>query len=267
MIRPYALVLGLPALASNLALGLALASTPSSAFAADDPPAAATPADQAEELAKAKARIAELEAEVAALKAQLAGGVPAASPTSPPSPTGEARFASPAAIFRTLSDDYTTSLAELLPTPGDPAETAIFRRELERWVASVNRTYRHAVRWNCRLARTEAKGEGMVATIEPIDAATGASLGEPCSVALEPRIARRVASAARGRAGDDPWILTGTFVPEVRFQPDRMQRGDFDNPPLLGPGAAFLWRLEVDSLVPGRREKPAEPAKPAAPNP
>jgi len=267
VIRPSALALGLPALASILALGLALASTPSSAFAADDPPAAAPPVDQAEELAKAKARIAELEAEVAALKAQLAGGASAPSPTAPPPPTGEARFASPAAIFRTLSDDYTASLAELLPAPGDPAETAIFRRELERWVAGVNRSYRRAVRWNCRLARTEPNGEGMVATIEPMDAATGESLGEPCLVALEPRIARRVASAARGRIGGDPWILTGTFVPEVRFQPGRMQRGDFDNPPLLGPGAEFLWRLEVASLVPGRREGPAEPAAPAAPNP
>ena len=53
----------------------------------------------------------------------------------------------------------------------------------------------------------------------------------------------------------------------VRFQPGRMQRGDFDNPPLLGPGAEFLWRLEVGSLVPGRREKPAESETPAAPSP
>lgn len=239
-------------------------------IAADDPPAGNAPADPADELAKAKARIAELEAEVAALKARLAASPSAPvppTPVQPSAPTGEARFTSPASIFRTMSDEYTRSLAELLPAPGDSAETAIFRRELERWVASVNRSYRHPVRWSGRLVRLEPKGDGMVATMEPIDAATGETLGEAYSVPLEARVARRVAAAARGQPQGETWVLTGTFVPEVRFQPGRMQRGDFDNPPLLGPGAEFLWRLEVGSLVPGRREKPAESETPAVPSP
>ena len=246
-------------------VAFALVAAPAVPMGPDDPPATVAPAGLAEELAKAKARIAELEAEVAALRAQIAGAPPvpaAAAPAADADP-----FASPAAIRRALESDYTRSLAERLPAAGDATATAIFRRELERWVAGANRGYRHPVRWNGRLLKSEPSGERLLVTLEPIDPRSGDSLGEAFTVALEPRIARRMAAAARANVNGEPWTVVGTFVPEVRANPDRMERGDFDNPPLLGPGAELFWRLEVDSLVPARREKPAETAAPAAPAP
>lgn len=237
------------------------------AIAADPPATPDAPADLAGELARAKARIAELEAEVAALKAQLASSPAAAPPAVPvqsnPVPVQPDPFASPGSIRAALEADYTKALAETLPSPGDPAATAAFRRELERWIASANRTFRHAVRWNARLVRSEPQGERLLVTLVPVDPASGASLGEEYTASLEPRIARRLPAAARNRTDGEPWVVAGTFVPEIRYRPERMERGIFDNPPLLGPGAEFLWRLEVESMVPDRRERPGEP--PAAP--
>lgn len=248
--------------AALLPLGLAAAPAPRPA----DPPAATAPAGLADELTKAKARIAELEAEVARLKAQLATP-PAAAPAAPASsPVADtAPFASPASVRLALEGDYTRSLAERLPAAGDQTAAAIFRRELERWVAGANRSYRHAVRWHGRLVRTQPQGERLAVTLAPVDPVSGDSLGEEFTATLEPRIARRLSDRARTAAGD-PWTLVGTFIPEIRANPDRMERGIFDNPPLLGPGAEFRWRVEVESLVPARREPPAEPAtEPAAP--
>ena len=173
-------------------------------------------------------------------------------------------FESPTAIRRGLEGDYTRSLAVRLPATGDQAATAIFRRELERWVAGANRSYRHPVRWYGRLVRTQPQGERLAVTLAPVDPVSGDPLGEEFTVTLEPRIARRLSNPARPTAGD-PWVLAGTFVPEIRANPDRMDRGIFDNPPLLGPGAEFRWRIEVESLVPTRREPAAEPAAPPAP--
>lgn len=224
--------------------------------AARDEPAA----DLAGELARAKARIAELEAEVAALKAQLAAA-PSVAPKAPPSATADP-FAHPSAIRRSLEAEYTDSLAEALPAPGDAAATAIFRRELDRWVASVNRSYRKPVRWNVRVKKTETQGDRLLATLVPLDPASGDPAGDEFTVPIEARIARRVAATARNSSNSDPWVLVGTFVPEVRARPERMSRGDFDTPPLIGPGAELLWRVEVESLVPERREPPA----PAAPS-
>lgn len=227
-----------------------------------DPPAAAdSPADPgedlAEELAKAKARIAELEAEVAALRAQVASG-----PAAPPKlPVQTDPFESPGSIRSALEADYTKALAEALPAPGDAAAAALFRRELERWVASVNRTFRQAVRWNARLLKAEPQGERLLVTLVPVDPESGISLGEEYTASLDPRIARRLPAAARNRPDGEAWVVTGTFVPEIRFRPERMERGIFDNPPLLGPGAEFLWRIEVESMVPARRGKPGEPTE------
>jgi uncharacterized small protein (DUF1192 family) len=248
----------------------------------DDPPEVAAPAEPveepnealaeelAEELARAKARIAELEAEVAKLRAELAARTatppPPAAPATPP-PADDDPFASPASIRRTLESDYTRSLAESLPAAGDAGGAAAFRRELERWVAAANRSYRNPVRWSVRTVDREPRGDRLLVTLEPIDPKTGDSLGDAFPVLLESRLARRWASTARTSPSDATWTLVGTFVPEIRANPARMARGDFDNPPLIGPGAELFWRIEAESLTPARRERPAEPAAPAAPTP
>lgn len=252
-------------LALHAAIVSMLLTAPIPAVAAPEEPPAVAPADPADELAKAKARIAELEAEVARLKSQLATGAsptPASAPAATP-PADADPYASPTTIRRALESDYTSSLAERLPPPGDAAAAAIFRRELERWVAAANRSHRQAVRWHGRLVRTQPQGERLLVTLAPVDPVSGESLGEEFTATLEPRLARRLSNSVRSNAEGEAWTLLGTFIPEIRANPDRMERGVFDNPPLLGPGAEFRWRVDVESLVPARREKPAEPAAPA----
>lgn len=252
------------AAASGTIISLIIAGTLPAAQAADAPPAGESAADLADELAKARARIAELEAEVAALKARLAGAPPTAAPPPTTAPDADP-FANPASIRRRLETDYTAQLAEALPAPGDAAAMANFRRELERWVASVNRSYRKPVRWNVRVSRTEPQGDRLRMTLVPLDPASGEPAGDEFIATAESRIARRVAAAARNASGSDPWTLVGTFIPEINARPERMSRGDFDHPPLIGPGAELFWRVEIESLVPERRERPL-PVDPAAPS-
>jgi hypothetical protein len=234
----------------------------------DDPPHpdridgdGARPADRTAEL---EAEIVRLRAEIVRLETELARlKAPPANPSAPAAAPADADpFASPQAIRRALERDYTKSLAERLPPTGDAAAGAIFRRELERWVAGANRSYRQAVRWHGRLVRIQPQGDRAVVTLAPVDPVSGDSLGEEFTAVLEPRIARRLSNAGRSSPVGETWALTGVFIPEIGANPARMERGIFDNPPLLGPGAEFRWKVEVESLVPVRREKPAPPAAP-----
>jgi len=248
-----------------------LASGASAAAPRDDAPAVAAE-DLAKDLAAARARIAELEAEVAALTAALAaaGGsvaTPAAAPVAS-APTSE--FASAGAVRKALEAEYTKALAESLPAPGDAAARARFVTALDRWVATVNRSHRKQVNWTVRVTRAVPHGDRLALTLEPIDPTSGTAIDEAFTIALEPRLARRVQERGRVTPSDQPWTLVGVFVPEIRGNAARMERGIFDQPPLLGPGAEFLYRIEPQSLAPVRRAAPnstpgATPETPATP--
>lgn len=203
------------------------------------------------ELDIAKKRIEELEQQVAQLERALA----AARNTQQPGKVREEvtidesePTASPRALLRALQFEYAETMKDMeLGSSGD-RERTIYMRTLQRWQAAMMRKYRSQVQWHVRLERETATRAGYDLRLAAVDPVTYTQLGPAIDVSLPRSLARRY-ELMRNRDGAEVLVLRGTLIPHITINPDRVEPGAFDNPPLIGPFAEFGLTVEPRSLL------------------
>jgi hypothetical protein len=239
-----------------------LTSLPAAALAAQSSGDAQEAARQIEslrqELEEARRRIAELERELeAARQATQTPAAPTAPPAAEPELPPEAALRSPAHFTRFLREAYVRELSSQLPeNPRGGLPTAA-QRAIERWVAAKNREWRKPVTWLARLRELSRTENGASISVSLLDPDSGETIGDPLTVSLDDRQARRVEQMQLRRPPPERWVLTGVFVPNLAVVPGRLQPGLFDNPPFIGPGVEFRFQILPESFAP---EPPARKA-------
>lgn len=216
-------------LTALLALGLATA-----AFA------------QAESTVTPEQRIAQLEAELAQVRAErdqlrvrlaeaiemlrnLGYAPPAPMLAEPSDP-----MASPIAVMQTLRRRARLELASI---PRDrAADRAAYRKFAQDWVQKMNEALSGEKDWLVRVLRvtlptSSSTAARATAELQLFDKATGAPLSLPIEVSVPGRIGRRMAEGGT----EQGWMAHVELETKVRHNPDRQERGPFDHPPFLAP--------------------------------
>lgn len=216
-------------LSALLALGLATA-----AFA------------QAESTVTPEQRIAQLEAELAQVRAErdqlrvrlaeaiemlrnLGYAPPAPMLAEPSDP-----MASPIAVMQTLRR---RARLELASVPRDSVEDrAAYRMTAQDWVEKMNEALSGEKDWLVRvlsvsLPTSSSTAARATAELQLFDESTGAPLSLPVEVSVPGRVGRRMADGGPNQG----WMAHVKLATNVRHNPDRQERGPFDHPPFLAP--------------------------------
>lgn len=245
--------------------------------------------DLEQELQASRDQIEKLKARIAQLERQLAqrGGSAGDTPIADPEPEKvsideSVPHASPRALYAAVLASHDQALGGIdLGRDGDGKRRAYLKR-LEAWAASANRQFRGQIVWHVRLvdARTEDvigdRTPEHIATLIAVDPVTNVQLGDQFDVVLPKALAARLERLAQ-RDALGVMVLRGTIIPAIRVNPDRTERGSFDNPPFIGPFAEYLWSIDVRSLksveedtreqaaAPAERPDESKPAEPVTP--
>jgi len=229
------------------------------------PAAAQSQAELRRENERLQAKVEDLEREIERLRksnqdleqalrtARQSGSRPAPAPPKPEKVSIDESVpsASPRALARAMTEDYatTTKDAERGDTGDDPKRIA-YLRTVDRWSQRMNREHRTPIEWHVRVIEgAQRLGGGYVIRLQAVDPETDVQLGDPFDAFLSTTVAGRL-SQRLGGAGDDVFILKGTLVPAVRVNPDRAEKGPFDNPPLVGAYAEFRLGVTVQTMLP-----------------
>lgn len=204
------------------------------------------------ELEAARARIAQLEQQVARLERALAAASGSPAPTTP-STQDEVTIdeteptASPRALLRTLKEEYEQAMEEQeIGREGDRTR-AHYMRNLQRWQAAMTRKYRSQVQWHVQVEDAASTRSGYDLKVRAVDPVTHVQLGPAFDVSLPRNLARRY-EALRSREAE-VFVLSGTLIPRITINANRHAAGPFDNPPLIGPFAEFQFSVDPRSLV------------------
>lgn len=212
--------------------------------------------DLEQELAAARERIAELEAQVESLREALrnrGGGRPA---ELPPLPAEEISIdesvptASPRALRQALEASFEEAMKELEPGAPGSAERRAYVRALRSWMAGVSRTMKGPIEWHVRLIEGAASTHTYAVQLQAVDPGTGVELGDPFWTQLSRLQARRLEQYFALTGEREALVLRGTLVPEPVLNPDRAEAGMFDTPPLIGPFVEFGYRVDTRTLLP-----------------
>lgn len=227
-----------------------------------------------EENSALRARVRELEVELAAAERRIAllndrirelesekAPVPAVIPEGrgtlpePPGPRVTIDESSPVASPLTFLRHAQREHAQAQSSFGSytsPRERAMHMRNLERWVATFNRRHREpiewVVTWNGR--QTAVADRGVTLELTAIDPGSGDALGEPFSATLGTAAFRRLDTAIRRGRDGERLLLRGTLVPNIFVNPQRDRVGSFDSPPFVGTFCEFRIGVEANSLMP-----------------
>lgn len=210
--------------------------------------------ENSRELEAAKARITELEQQVARLERALAalrGEQPPAAPTDEIVTIDESEpSASPRALLRALAADYEETMKDVEIGSGREGDRtrANYMRSLQRWQAGISRKYRAQIQWHVRVEGETATRTGYDLRLRAVDPVTKATLGDAFEISLPQAMARRY-ETIRDRDRGEVLVLRGTMSPRVVLNPDRHTSGPFDNPKLIGPFAEFGFSIEPRSLL------------------
>ncbi|MBT8484587.1 MAG: MbeD family mobilization/exclusion protein [Phycisphaerae bacterium] len=249
------------ALAAGLALVAAL------------PAAGQSAAELRRENERLRARVTDLEQQlqslteqIARLQQQLTAAATAGGTTVPPFTPDPISIdeskpdASPRALLATLTESYRSTLDGVeMGEPGDPTRVA-FVRQLNRWIARVNREHKMPIEWHVRhLGSIVPVGRGYLLRMQAVDPKTGATLGDPFDGILSRSVRSRLQQLSQRGLLEDVLVLRGTLVPRVMFNEDRLTEGPFNNPPIIAPMAEFGFTVNVTTLLPPRDED--EPAR------
>jgi len=203
-------------------------------------------------LKAALTRIAELEKSLASGNA-----VPGSSPgtTATPLPIAPSNL-SPAGLTAAIRADFkvdleASGLSEL--TESSTAEEQVrYTRWLKKWVAATNRQFRERVSWPVLIKDGRAISiNDMRVTFQPWDLKKSVARGDSFDLIIPTRAFNRATRTRVGASDDGVARLDGVFIPEIRFNNQRLEIGPFDNPPFLGSMAELTWRFDFQGLATG----------------
>lgn len=202
------------------------------------------------ELVAAEARIAQLEAQVESLES-AEEEPPPAPPLDAPVTVDESKpEASPRAVLAAIR----ASFAETFESLDGPSSRSWRKeqRDIEKWIKARERDLRKSIDWQVtvspngtvRRGRREARLEFLA-----VDPVTATPLGSFVAILDRNQLARLgdLEKEHEGLAGIT-LHMTGTLKPILRINPDRAERGPFDNPPFVGPYVEFGLEVETKTL-------------------
>lgn len=203
-------------------------------------------------LKAALTRIAELEKSLASVNV-----IPGSSPgtTATPPPIGPSNL-SPAGLTAAIRADFkvdleASGLSEL--SESTTAEEQVrYTRWLKKWVAASNRQFRERVSWPVLIkGGSPISTNDMRVTFQPWDVKRSIELGKSFELTISTRAFNRATRTRVGVSDGGVARLDGVFIPEIRFNDQRLEVGPFDNPPFLGSMAELTWRFDFQGLAPG----------------
>ena len=212
-------------------------------------------ADLESALVAARARIAELQNLLSAAQSSSSGG--ATLPVDVPIAAGDT---SPSALEAALRDAFAEARTNANIPEGNNADAGAYdpayQRWLKKWITGTVRTFRKQVSWTVVLEGVQATTQTeSVATIVAWDIKTNEAIGKPFPVTLSTRSVERVRRLMRLNGATTPLTLAGVYTPRLILNPDRIDRGPFDNPPFIGPMVELRWSIDAKSLSPLKETK------------
>lgn len=261
-----------------VALGAIASPATPPAIAQTTPPRVSTPAADAARIRELEETVQRLEAENAALRAQLgelqdrldklrpsANAAPDALPLDP--------YAAPPSLLADLKRRYARQLGDL------PRSTAVqrdrFESQAQRWCERITSDIRGRTRWLAVVTDVRVPDRGPAdAMVRVLDEFTQRPLGDALRVHIDRRSAERILTLARefehrtagAPASETPTLayeIAAMVIAEPSYNPERTDAGVFDVPPLVGVCVEFGMSLEIDS-VHAIELPPSEPASPPA---
>ncbi|MCA9278399.1 MAG: hypothetical protein H6815_07045 [Phycisphaeraceae bacterium] len=128
-------------------------------------------------------------------------------------------------------------------------EQDLFHDAVARWTRTTSRELRSQIEWTVSIERIERDVDGgrrFSGYLRVMDPRTGIGVGPAILVPIPERYAVRAL-----RAPDvSYWELRGEVIAEPRYNPDRAERGIFDEPPIIGPFAEHGWKLMWRNMQP-----------------
>lgn len=235
-----------------------------------------------DELERTRSRVAALEAEVDRLLAERRGleGTLARAESlissirrsvgttdRPPAPQKFAQvpddpLASPASLMRELQSRYHV---EMLGIPRNTeAEREDFIRRVQLWCRLTNENLRGKRTWLVTLDDLAPMGkDAYVVRMELQDAESSLPIGEPFDVQFPKRFMDQYERGTKS----GKWEVTSIVIAKPVFNKDRLSRGVFEYPTMIGPMVEFDFELKWEGLrawTPEPEEDAEEEAQPKA---
>jgi uncharacterized coiled-coil protein SlyX len=219
--------------------------------------------EQQADLDAARARIQELEQQLADRSRSGNAGASTATDTAPPAPTPVPADPNlgPGGLLSSLQADY------LAAFPSDPpARMAGSNGALERhwsalrtWATKTEREGVRSLSWTGTIDPNSVRASNRTVTFTVI--VTNGSREYRVPGAVSTGTFERV--LRNGALIEGPVTVNAIIKPRLRINPDRPAPGAFDVPPMVGPYVEFGYVCDVKSVVPAA--PPATTTAPAAP--
>ena len=212
-----------------------------------------------EELKSAQDQIVLLQKQIEQLKLTLDQATrngPAASTATAPTAQGMDTAKpedNPQALFNAMKKDYAEATQEHeIGEKGDRVRAA-YRRVVERWIAYANRHYKSKIEWHVTIFDGPQPTRESSLKLQAVDPSTGETIDHPFSIALNRQLARRFRKL-RQKGELDTFILKGVVIPNVKLTTQTETTNPFHNPKLVGPFALFGYSINVNTIVPIKKE-------------
>jgi len=196
-----------------------------------------------------RARVEELQAALAARPVRPAQEDRPAEPvaeeptSSEPAPVAEIPpdpLASPASLLRALRESHRQTFPDLSLESRTARET--YQRRLQLWLDVVRQSLRGQTRW--RITFTEitpdARNRQARARMQVIDPNSGLPIGESFLGTIPSRMLLKMDDRAEAQT----WDVTLVLNPNPVVNPERLEAGPFDYPPLIGPMVEFQFDFD-----------------------
>lgn len=166
------------------------------------------------------------------------GGSQPTTPTTTAPSAPKDPLASPESLFNALLSSFQASQLASMPYESRTERTA-YTREATRWARGTEREYRGPVTWTIEITEVSpVRGRDTDVTFFVLNAQTGERIGDAVTSAFPARFAQELRPDSRMR-------IEGVFGSRPNVNPERLERGTFDNPRFIAPMIEFGFDLAV----------------------
>ena len=196
--------------------------------------------DIQDELAKAYARIADLESRLGILVPgkSIDGVDPLIIPEDKP-------LASPDTLLIALQQDYEKA-TEGLEIDGNESVRKNYMRAVRSWISRVEKKYRQRIEWKCDLIDREIlsnREEHIIVVVRDPET------GDRWSNEFEITLPKQLTSKLNLINSTEPIVIRGIFRTALNINESRREAGSFNDPQLVGSFVEYGYELSVQSIV------------------
>lgn len=215
-----------------------------------------------EELKSAQDQIVLLQKQIEQMKLTLdqaaRNGSAASTPTAPTAQGMDSTKPedNPQALFNAMKKAYAeaTQVHEI-GEKGDRVRAA-YRRVVDRWIAYANRHYKSKIEWHVTIFEQPQSTRPSSLKLQVVEPSTGKTIDQPFSINLNRQLIRRLGKLEQ-QGQLDIFILKGVLIPKLKMTARSDTANAFHNPRLVGAFAQFGFLIDVNTIVPIKKEDDA----------